>query len=245
MSQIDPLRLQTYRDLMDSLDPSGPPKAVYVSEPAPEALRQPDRCLVLDAAFNPPTIAHWELALAGARISEADRILLQISSANVDKPVSGADLGLRVYMVDRLAAEDDHVGVSVCSHARFVDKANALHTLSPSTRHIFAIGYDTLIRLFDPKYYSRMTSELDDLFSNIEFAVANRGGHDETALNDYLRQSPQSEYKDKIYQITLSEGFREISSSETREKIRVGEDVSDWVPDVILDIIRESGLYRK
>ena len=245
MQQIDPQRLQTYRDLMDSLDPSGPPKAVYVSEPTAEDPRQPDRCLVLDATFNPPTVAHWELALTGARVSEADRILLQVSIANVDKSVSGADLGLRVYMVARLAAVSDHVGVSACSHARFVDKAQALHNLSPSTRHIFAVGFDTLIRVFDPKYYSRMSSELDELFSSAEFAVANRGGQDEKALREYLAMPPQTDYKANIHQVTLAQNLRSVSSSEIRAKIRAGGDVSDRVSSVILDIIRETGLYIK
>ena len=245
MQNIDPQRLQSYRDLMDSLDPSGPPKVVYVSEPTVEHPRRPDRCLVLDAAFNPPTIAHWELARAGARISEADRILLQVSISNVDKSVSGADLGLRLYMVDRLAVDYDHVGVSACSHARFVDKAQALHDLSPSTRHIFAVGFDTLVRVFDPKYYSRMGSELDDLFSTVEFAVANRGGQDEKALTEYLAKPPQGNYKDNIHQLTLAQNFRDISSSETRDKIQAGVDVSDRVSSIILDIIREAGLYSK
>ena len=230
---------------MDSLDPSGAPKAVYVSEPVPDGLGGPNRCLVLDAAFNPPTIAHWELALAGARISEAGRILLQVSSANVDKSVKGADLGLRVYMVDLIAADYAHVGVSACSHARFVDKARALQTLSPTTQHIFAIGFDTLIRLFDPKYYSRMGPELAELFANIEFVVANRGGATEVTLSDYLSQSPQTQYKSKIHQLTLSKNFTNISSSETRKQICIGGDVSAHVPSVILDIIQEMGLYTE
>ena len=172
MPPLDPQRLQTYRDLMDSLDPSGSPKAVYVSEPTPKDPARPDRCLVLDAAFNPPTVAHWELALKGARVSEADRILLQVSIANVDKSVSGADLGLRVYMVDRLAADHDHIGVSACSHARFVDKAEALHNLAPSTRHIFAaavrssgeiVTFDVKANAFLPHQVRRMAGSLVDI----------------------------------------------------------------------------------
>ena len=90
-----------------------------------------------------------------------------------------------------------------------------------------------------------MGSELDDLFSTVEFAVANRGAQDEKALTEYLAKPPQGNYKDNIHQLTLAQEFKEISSSETRDKIQAGVDVSDRVSSIVLDIIRETGLYSK
>ncbi len=131
MATIDGSRLQELRDLMDRLAPDGEPEAFYVTGSPPDA--RPDRCLVLDAAFNPPTRAHLALAHHGAEASNADRVLLQVSATNVDKGISGADLGQRLYMVSRLAGRLASIDVSACSHARFVDKASALQKLSPNT----------------------------------------------------------------------------------------------------------------
>ena len=217
---------------------------MLVAEPSTRVAGKSDRCLVLDAAFNPPTVAHWELALAGARVSKADWILIQLSSANVDKGISGADLGQRLYMLDLMAAEDERVGVSACSHARFVDKALALSKISNKTKFIFAIGFDTLERLFDPNYYTNFTVELETLFAEAEFVVANRGEKDASALDDYLRQKPQSDYKNKIHQTTLAQRFIRISSSETRDLVMGNQPFAHLVPDGISYLIEEMGLYK-
>ena len=235
--------MQELRDLMDRLAPDGEPEAFYVTGSPPDA--RPDRCLVLDAAFNPPTRAHLALAHHGAEASNADRVLLQVSATNVDKGISGADLGQRLYMVSRLAGRLASIDVSACSHARFVDKASALQKLSPNTRYVFAIGYDTLIRLFDEKYYDSMIQELDDLFSRAEFAVANRGENDTESLIAYLNRAPQDRYADRIHPVSLSSDYTGISSSGIRDRIRRGEDVSEQVPGRVLDLVHEMGLYRE
>ena len=228
--------------MIASLDPDGLPRATYISEVStPE---HSDRCLVLDAAFNPPTNAHVALALNGARSSRADRILYQLSLSNVDKSVSGADLGQRLYMLDALAKADESL-VSICSHARFVDKARALQSLSPQTVHIFAIGYDTLIRLFDPKYYTDIAASLDELFALAEFAVANRSEHDTQSVVDYLAGPSCKDYADKIHQITLPPEFADVSSSGVRDRIHRSSDVSGWIPNDIASIIKAMGLYKK
>lgn len=225
---------------MSELDPNGPPRAVYLST-APA--RESARCLVLDAAFNPPTIAHWQLAIESQAAARADRILLQLSAANVDKGVSGADLGQRLYMLEAIAASRPNVYVSVCSHARFIDKAIALERLSPGSTHVFAIGYDTLIRLFDPKYYTDMASELETVFSKAEFAVANRADNDPETLSRYLEQSPQSRFCQKIHQVTLPDTVAHVSSSRVRERIGQGQDATDLLPAEVSPIIRQMGLY--
>jgi nicotinic acid mononucleotide adenylyltransferase len=242
---INHTEIQAYRDLMSGLDSNGRPEAVILKEPRAVRADAGSRCLVLDAAFNPPTMAHWELAMTGALASSADRILVQLSSANVDKSVSGADLGQRLYMLKHLTSEDDRVGVSACSHARFVDKASALSRISRNTQFIFAIGYDTLERLFDPKYYSDFDRELETLFGMAEFVVANRGENDAKVLRKYLREQPANKFHDKIHQTTLSQQFTDMSSSKTRILIETGMPFTHCVPKGIPELITEMELYKK
>jgi nicotinamide-nucleotide adenylyltransferase len=230
---------------MSKLDPAGPPVAVIVKEPRQGRTDGPSRCLVLDAAFNPPTLAHWELAMSGAQASGADWMLVQLSSANVDKGVSGADLGQRLYMLDHIASEDDRVGVSACSHARFIDKAEALSRIAQNTRFIFAIGYDTLVRLFDPKYYSNIEEELGTLFGMAEFVVANRGEHDAGALEAYLSKKPASSHRNNIHQVSLPQNLADMSSSKTRDLISAGKPFAHCVPNGLPELIAAMDLYKK
>lgn len=231
---------------MSKLDPSGPPMAVIVKEPRKGRTDGPSRCLVLDAAFNPPTLAHWELAMLGAQASNADWVLIQLSSANVDKGViSGADLKERLYMLDHIASKDDRIGVSACSHARFVDKVEALSRVAENTRFIFAIGYDTLVRLFDTKYYHNIEKELGILFEMAEFVVANRGEHDAEALEAYLNKRPAASHNNNIRQVILPQHLAGISSSKTRNLIGAGKPFSHCVPSGLPELIAAMGLYKK
>lgn len=238
---VDPEQIAAYRRLMAQVTPGGQPVARYVRKPD----RVPDRCLVLDAAFNPPTRAHQALALTGAEAAGADGIFLQLAGANVDKGITGADLGERLVMLDAIASKDPRFGVVACSHARFVDKADALRALCPETAFVFAIGYDTLVRLFDPKYYDDMTGALNALFAAAEFAVANRGDDDEAVLDDYLATSPAADYADRIHKAILPPGLADVSSSRVRDGRARGEDVSHLVPPGVMAVISVLGLYTQ
>jgi len=234
--------VQRYRDIIARLDPQGPPRAELVVPPSGDGIA--DRCLVLDASFNPPTHAHLALAKEGAKATKAHSILLQLSSANVDKSIEGADLGQRLYMLHHLAERDPLIGVTACSHARFLEKAEALTGAIADTRWIFAIGYDTLIRLFDPVYYTDMGRELDMLFDTVEFAVANRAEHDTQTVEAFLDAATVSRFRDKITIITLDERFASVSSSEIRKRVRAGDKYDHLLPDSLATLIADLHLYK-
>ena len=156
-------RIDRLRTRMSDLDPLASPKAVFIREP-----NQSGRSLILDASFNPPTLAHRALAESAAEAANASSILLQLSVANVDKTVTSADLGQRLFMLELMAQGHDHVGITGCSHARFIDKAVAIRELSPGLHPIFAIGYDTLVRLFDEKYYEDMMGDLEAFLQDVD-----------------------------------------------------------------------------
>ena len=86
----------------------------------------------------------------------AGRALLLLAKQNADKPVVGASLVQRMQMMELLAAADE-TGRTCCGvtgHALFVDKAAALQALcAPGARVHMLVGFDTWIRITDPKYY--------------------------------------------------------------------------------------------
>lgn len=86
----------------------------------------------------------------------AGRALLLLAKQNADKAVVGASLVQRMQMMELLAAADD-TGRTCCGltgHALFVDKAAALQALcAPGARVHMLVGFDTWIRITDPKYY--------------------------------------------------------------------------------------------
>lgn len=240
----DTQKLTFYRDAIAELDPNDTPVARILKEPEQQDVQSSQRCLVLDAAFNPPTTAHWALAQEGARAANAETVLLQLSVANVDKGIEGADLGQRLLMLEAASREDSRTGVSICSHARFVDKAAALVGLAPDTRFVFAIGFDTMVRLIDPKYYRDMPAELDLLFGMAEFVIANRGENDREDLERYLRSPALEPHKGNIHQLILGQEFKHISSSETRKSIRTGKPHGDSLSPAVADVITALGLYK-
>lgn len=124
------------RHLLDShpavcIDPGG---TVRADGPRPGA--------VLPGSFNPLHHGHTALAAAAATRLGVP-VAFELSVANVDKPELSADeVARRVGQFAGLAA------VWVTRAATFAAKA----ALFPGA--VFVLGYDTAVRLLDPKYYA-------------------------------------------------------------------------------------------
>lgn len=98
-------------------------------------------------------------------------LLLLLSAHNADKPAGPATLLERLEMMHRLSLSlgpqlppDVGVDIGLTKHARFVDKSQALAAAYPPAQlhyhhhhhhqtQTFLVGFDTLVRLLDPKYY--------------------------------------------------------------------------------------------
>lgn len=163
--------------------------------------------LLLSGSFNPLHAGHIELALAAQELTGREAHL-EISVENVDKPELGYEEVLR-----RLAAIDSRFPMVVTRAPTFHTKAR----LFPNA--CFAIGFDTAVRLLDPKYYG---DEENDLLRALEgmrnscFLVAGRlhkGAYrtlEEIAVPPTLREMfapiPESAFR------------QDISSTEIRKK---------------------------
>ncbi len=230
---------------MSALDPKGPPTAHLFRKATDGIGEGPGALVVMDASFNPMTLAHERMIAAAAQVQPADEVLLLLSAANVDKQVFGASLGQRMAMLLAYVEGSDSTSAAGCSHARFVDKAVALQALYPRGTDIsFIIGYDTLVRLFDPAYYGDLTQELDDLFGRASFLVANRYQAGLDAIESVLGQQLSRPYRQCITPIRLDSRHADMSSTQVRDAISAGGSADHLVPQRVVDAIQRLDLYR-
>lgn len=119
------------------------------------------------------------------------------------------------------------------------------------------LGWDTLIRFFDPKYYQPPSASIQSSLSsffNIDkstIVCARRGDISPEQEEEFLNSEFVKEWKDKVTMIDLDEEFRNVSSTEVREIIGRENGVErDKLLDKVLlkgvrEIIDRDELYKK
>jgi nicotinic acid mononucleotide adenylyltransferase len=186
--------IATLEALLAKLLPTGPPTAKFVHQATQTAKSGPRKIGVLSASYNPPTVAHMMLCRSAHAQIGFDEVVFLLTAVNADKKITGATLPQRLQMLERIAQTGESgisapLSIVACSHPRFVDMAQGLSDLYAQTEAIkptfyFILGYDTLIRLFDPKYYKDMGQELAPFFGHAHVVAFNRGDNDEQAINE-------------------------------------------------------------
>ncbi len=225
-----------------------------------------------------------------------DSCLLIYATKNADKILSSPDTSHvdRLLMMETLASHiqstvpsDTHytalknLAVGVVTHPRFIDKAHGIISslLSSSnssfgssdntSQHFslyFIMGYDTVIRFFNPQYYTNMQEELTPFFENSNIICVNREGYDEEAEEQFYQSEIVKEIAggegEKIVRIKLDNEIAKISSTRVREIVRnelrikneeiakekqnkVQSDLLELCPEPIVEFIIQKCLYRK
>lgn len=250
--------------------------------PAPRARTPAERLIILDSSFNPPTVAHMRMVLsavesyydpASAGVVDGSsaargsaRILLLLSVQNADKAPRPASFPQRLVMMYLFAKElrrklpqGPEVDVALASQPYFHSKCELIaraegHYAAPGEmEQVFLVGYDTLIRVFNPKYYGEggsMEEVLGPFFGKARLRVALRTGDgwgEEEEQRGYLRGlgkgglekvGGRGEWVERVELVGMGE--REVvSSSLVREAARrgdgvalgrlLGEEVREWV----------------
>lgn len=201
----------------------------HASTHTPSTATAPRKCrtlVVLDSSFNPPTLAHMQMATSALRdlrtqqgiaaalrggsagqrhgLTDDVRLLLLLAVNNADKAAKPATFEERLLMMGAFAgdvqqawrklerqavaqkeeathvntqAQEDEatlpVDIGLTTHPYFHDKSAAIAASpeydfapaqtgsegEPHTSQIFLAGYDTLIRIFTPKYYTSPVPE--------------------------------------------------------------------------------------
>ncbi|MGI8741679.1 MAG: nicotinate-nicotinamide nucleotide adenylyltransferase [Bryobacteraceae bacterium] len=181
----------------------------------------PARLGILAGSFNPPTIAHRELARAARR--QVDAVLCVLPRRFPHKEYFGATLEQRLEMLGALnlggiATSDGSLYIEIARECR-------LH-YGPSTDICVLCGTDAAERILTWDYGRPGVAE--EMLSEFELLVAPRGRAFE----------PPAEFRDRIAPLHLAGNFHPISSSEVRERIRTKEPWEHLVPAEIVEKVR-------
>lgn len=225
---------EKYSQLFNRLNPHSSPEIVIVHHTSHPINETGKKLGVFSGSFNPITVAHTRMFDEAQEQFELDEMLLLLAKTNVDKEVYGLPLEGRILTLKGYAEEGNDVSIGISSHGRYIDKVSALKGLYPEdTEFHFIVGYDTLVRVFDAKYYADMNVELKELFSECRFIVANRNNVGLETIKKYLNQPTIQPYSSYISVLILPDFYSEISSTEVRDRIERGETISHLVPSVV------------
>nr|POE82339.1 putative nicotinamide mononucleotide adenylyltransferase [Quercus suber] len=173
--------------ILKTIHPSDPNNPRHPEPPSPT--ESPRTLLILDSSFNPPSVAHRTLvqsALHTDSISKYDgpyRLLLLFATMNADKDPSPAAFEQRITLMTIFASDllihlqnitkaGQHrvvaVDIGVTKVPFYTDKtlaiaAEAKQLYPRGPKHVHLIGFDTLTRFLNPKYYPSFDPPLSAL----------------------------------------------------------------------------------
>lgn len=264
MSSFSALRTK-YTSLLKQFTASSKDFAVLTS--VPERSSPAKTLFVLDSSFNPPTRAHLRIASSALQeqLNSTSRLLLLLATQNADKPSKPASFEDRLAMMELFAqdlrshlamssprSEKDLPAIDICVTKKpyFVDKATAIEAsdcYAGTLEQVHLTGYDTLIRIFNTKYYppDHTLQPLSSLFSKHRLRVTMRPSDEWGSREDqeeFVRALARGEReaeggpREWAEKIKLVEGRKpgDPSVSSTRAREAIGNAVGDldWlVPD--------------
>mmetsp|Transcript_86319 Transcript_86319/g.239368 ORF Transcript_86319/g.239368 Transcript_86319/m.239368 type:complete len:282 (-) Transcript_86319:13-858(-) len=207
---------------------------------------------VLDSSFNPPTLAHERLLQLSDKIEGVgpfDFKLLMLAKSNADKAIVGAQLHERLAMMQQvaLAQGDGRTLLAVTAFALFVDKARALLEMlaedpaAPLSTIYFIVGSDTIVRIFNPKYYKDPEKELGEFFRMAHLISFDR---DEATMQQTREKlgTPLGEmFKDRITLSKLDNPYlQELSSTMVRQALVDGQPLSEMLLPGVEEFVRQN-----
>jgi len=241
---------------------------------------------VLDSSFNPPTFAHLTLiqkALANDKGSRPCRVCLLLATENADKKPKPASFEDRLVLMSMMAqnlrsslrdqgagqaVEELAVDVAVTKKPFFMDKAKSIDDseLYGNAQQVHVTGWDTVIRIFDSKYYPKdqKLRVLEPFLSKHRLRVCYRVGGDGSGGGDVSREEQEayveavgdgsreaegmkSEWRNMIELVDDAESVRGVSSTESRKAAQDGrnEDLAKLVGEEVAEYIVTEKLYAE
>ena len=194
---------------------------------------------IIGGTFDPIHLAHIYIAEEAKKKLNLDKVIFMpagIQPLKTDKKVTEASL--RLEMVQK--AIEGKIGFEVSDYEiKKEGKSYTYKTLEHLYKEYkdlyFITGADCLLDIDKWK-------EIEKIFSLCKFVVFTRPGYNNNELVNKKR-FVEEKYNGDI--ILLEVPGIHISSTEIREKIINNEKVDDILPAVVLDIIKEKGLYRE
>ena len=207
---------------------------------------------VVAGSFNPATTAHLSLCDGALRQPDVGVVWLSLAVHTVDKEqVTGGTLEDRLCMLEMLVESRPNVGVVLCNRGLYVEQAEALQrTLAAGGQElVFVVGFDKILQILDPRYYTDREASLDRLFGLARFLVAKRGAYGAQALDDLLDQEANRPYRGRIAALTTLPAYHDpaLSSTSVREAYVQGTQGmagGEQIPAPVQSFIAATGVYE-
>lgn len=216
----------------------GEPSALVVAGVRPEP---GGRLGILPGSFNPPTRAHTALADAALAAGAVDSVLFALGTTTVDKEVvTGAALEDRLLVLDLIVRLDQRLGVLLMNRGLYVEQAELVHVALEPEAVVFLVGFDKVVQIFDPRYYSDRDVALERLFGRAELMVAPRGADGPAELSALLGRPENRRFVRHVGSLALPTELRQVASS--RIRAAAGAD-SEQLPSEARIFVEETGAY--
>ncbi len=177
---------------------------------------------LLPGAWNPPTLAH--LALARAALNWADRTVFVLPRRFPHKEFEDVPAAERLLWLGTLAKSEPRFSVALSDGGLFIEMAREARACGAS-RVFLVCGSDAAERIAGWDYGPDDSIELQ--LDEYELLVAPRGGI----------YAPPAHLSPRIHALDLGPEWCDVSSSEVRRRIRVGEAWLDLVPGEIAELV--------
>lgn len=191
-------------------------------------LRVSRRVGVLAASMNPLSRAHVALARSARASAGLDAVCWVATRVTVDK--EGVQ---RASLVDRLAQASAAAralgdGLALLDGGLYVELARAVRKLlGPDAAVALIVGYDKIVQIFDPRYYSDRDLALRELFAEAEVIVSPRGDSGADELHELLARPENAQFADCVRFAPLESRYRADSSTEARRLAAKGGHAAD------------------
>ena len=201
---------------------------------------------ILPGSFNPPTIAHADLAAAARRRFGLDRVVYSLSSVIVDKErVEGLCREDRLLLLALLARDRPWLAVAVVNRGLYSEQAPGFRASfggDPDLR--FIVGMDKVLQIFDARYYDDRDRALDALFAHVRLVAANREDWGAAELRALLDRPENLPYRDRVEPLTLAAHLKDQSSSAVRRGVGEGSSWDGDVPETVRAFVAATGAFR-
>ena len=186
----------------------------------------PRRLGILPGTFNPPTRAH--LILARSALAELDEVLFVLPRVLPHKTFEGASFTQRLRMLETALAHETGISIGASDHGLFIEIARECRAVyGPEAELFFLCGRDAAERVVNWDYGTPLAFR--QMLNEFELLVASRGGH-------YL---PPEDFRLRIRPLTTPPDCEEISATEVRRRIALGEPWEHLVPEAVTPLARE------
>ena len=185
----------------------------------------PERVGILAGSFNPPTIAHLELAHAAA--AHVDEVVCVLPRVFPHKEYFGATLEERVELLESsgLAVLGS---IAVSESGLFIDIARECREhYGRQTQFFFLCGRDAAERVIGWDY--GRAGVVEEMLSEFQLLVAPRGG----------AFRPPARLRRRVHRLGVGEEHSHVSSTEVRERIARGQPWEHLVPETIAQRVRQ------